>query len=84
MMCSLPVHQMLLGSQMGPEVHSQKNMYICSYSITHLTKYNQGTKKFRSDRLGLVDFVVGLVKFILHLPDELKLKFSPIFFFEIN
>ena len=27
----------------------------------------QGTKKFRSERL--VDFVFGLVKFMLHLPD---------------
>ena len=29
----------------------------------------QGTKKFRSDSPGLVDFAVGLVEFILHLPD---------------
>ena len=29
----------------------------------------QGTKKFRSDSPGLVNFVVGLVEFIFHLPD---------------
>ena len=29
----------------------------------------QGTKKFGSDSPGLVDFVVKLVEFILHLPD---------------
>ena len=29
----------------------------------------QGTKKFRSDSPWLVDFVVGLEEFILHLPD---------------
>ena len=31
--------------------------------------YLQGTKKFRSDSPGLVNFAVGLVEFILHLPD---------------
>ena len=30
----------------------------------------QGTKKFRSDSPGLVDFVVGLVEFLLYLPDR--------------
>ena len=30
---------------------------------------NQGTKKFRSDSPGLVDFVVGLVEFIFRLPN---------------
>ena len=34
-----------------------------------LLPFIQGTKKFRSDSPGLVDFVVGLVEFILHLPD---------------
>ena len=29
----------------------------------------QGTKKFRSDSPGLVNFAVGLVDVILHLPD---------------
>ena len=29
----------------------------------------QGTKKFRSDSPGLVSFAVGLVNYILHLPD---------------
>ena len=43
----------------------------------------QGTKKFRSDSPGLVDFVVGLVDFILHLPDG-QVKFSGKFLSEIN
>ena len=30
---------------------------------------SKGTKKFGSDSLGLVDFEVGLVDFILHLPN---------------
>ena len=42
----------------------------------------QGTKKFRSDSPGLVGFVVGLVEFILHLPDG-QLKVFGKFFFEI-
>ena len=29
----------------------------------------QGTKKFRSDSPGLVKFAIGLVDFILHLPN---------------
>ena len=44
---------------------------------------HQGTKKFRSDSPGLVDFVVGLVEFILHLPDG-QVKVFGKFFFEIN
>ena len=39
----------------------------------------QGTKKFRSDSPGLVDFVVGLVEFILHLPDGQVKVFGKIF-----
>ena len=44
---------------------------------------NQGTKRFRSDSPGLVDFVVRLVDFILHLPDGLVKVFGEIFS-EIN
>ena len=40
----------------------------------------QGTKKFRSDWPGLVDFEVGLVEFILHLPDGQVKVFGNIFF----
>ena len=43
----------------------------------------QGTKKFRSDSPGLVDFVVGLLEFILYLPDG-QVKVAGKFFFEIN
>ena len=43
----------------------------------------QGTKKFRSDSPGLVDFVVGVVEFILHLPDGQVNVFGN-FYFEIN
>ena len=43
----------------------------------------QGTKKFRSDSPGLVDFKVGLVEFILHLPDG-QVKVFGNFFFGIN
>ena len=39
----------------------------------------QGTKKFRSDSPGLADFVVGLVEFILHLPDGQVKVFGEIF-----
>ena len=39
----------------------------------------QGTKKFRSDSPGLVDFVVGLVEFILHLPERQVKVFGEIF-----
>ena len=39
----------------------------------------QVTKKFRSDSPGLVDFVVGLVEFILHLPDGQVKVFGEIF-----
>ena len=39
----------------------------------------QGTKKFRSDSPGLVDFVVRLVEFILHLPDGRVKVFGKIF-----
>ena len=38
-----------------------------------------GYKKFRSDCPGLVDFVVGLVEFILHLPDGQVKVFGEIF-----
>ena len=41
--------------------------------------YNQDTKKLRSDSPGLVDFVVGLVEFILHLPDGQVKVFWKIF-----
>ena len=44
----------------------------------------QGTKKFRSDSPGLVDFMVGLVEFILHLPDRGQVKVFGEFFFKIN
>ena len=40
---------------------------------------NQGTKKFRSDSPGLVDFVAGLVEFILHLPNGQVKVFWAIF-----
>ena len=43
----------------------------------------QGTKKFRSDSPGLVDLVVGLMEFILHLPDG-QVKVFRKFLFEIN
>ena len=39
----------------------------------------QGTKKFRSDSPGLVDFMVGLVEFILYLPDGQVKDFGEIF-----
>ena len=41
--------------------------------------FGQGTKKFRSDSPGLVDFVVGQVEFILHLPDGQVKVFRKIF-----
>ena len=40
---------------------------------------NQGTKKFRSDSPGLVDFLAGLVEFILHLPNGQVKDFWAIF-----
>ena len=40
---------------------------------------DQGTKKFRSNIPGLVDFVVGLVEFILHLPNGQVKVFWEIF-----
>ena len=43
------------------------------------TLYRQGTKKFRSDSPGLVDFVVGPVEFILHLPDGQVKVFGQMF-----
>ena len=50
-----------------------------------LVSYNrQGTKKIRPDSLGLVDFVVGLVEFILHLPDGQVTVFGEFFNFLIN
>ena len=42
-------------------------------------KKMQGTKRFRSDSLGLVDFVLGLAEFILHLPDGQGKEFGKIF-----
>ena len=39
----------------------------------------QGTKKFSSDSPGLLDFVVGLVEFILHLPDGQIKVFGNVF-----
>ena len=44
--------------------------FNCGKRICFLCILMQGTKKFRSDSPGLVDFVVGLVEFILHLPDR--------------
>ena len=47
--------------------------------------YMQGTKKFRSDSPGLVNFVVWLVEFILHLPDgQVKVFWEFIFLKLIN
>ena len=43
----------------------------------------QSTKTFRSNSPGLVDFVVGLVEFILYLPFG-QVKVFKEFFFEIN
>ena len=40
---------------------------------------SQGTKRFRSNSLGLVDFVAGLVEFILHLFDGQVKVFGEIF-----
>ena len=42
-------------------------------------EHAQGTKKFRSHSLGLVDFVARLVEFILHLPDRRVKVFGKIF-----
>ena len=39
----------------------------------------QGTKKFRSDSPGLVDFIVGQVEVILHLSDRQIKVFRKIF-----
>ena len=44
-----------------------------------IVKVEQGTKKFRSNSPGLADFVVGVVEFILHLPDGLVKIFGEIF-----
>ena len=39
----------------------------------------QGTKKFWSDRPQLVDFVVGLAEFVLHLPNGQEKVLGEIF-----
>ena len=47
--------------------------------ILNRRNQQQGTKKFRSDSPGLADFVVGLVEFILYLPDGQVKVFREIF-----
>ena len=42
-------------------------------------EYDQGKIKFRSNIPGLVDFVVGPVEFILHLPDRQVKVFGEMF-----
>ena len=57
--------------------HSKERIKLRSFSwIDWLT---QGTKKFRSDSPGLADFVVGLVEFLLHLPNRQVKVFEEIF-----
>ena len=51
---------------------------ILNFAIGRQHKY-QGTKKFRSSSLGLVNFIVGLVEFILHLPDRQVKDFGEFF-----
>ena len=41
-------------------------------------QYNQRAKKVVSDSLGLVDFAIGLVFFVLNLPDGQVLFFGEI------
>ena len=58
--------------------HAQWNLDLTNLCIS--PQYSkQGTKKFRSDSPGLVDFEVRLVEFILHLPDGLVKVFGEIF-----
>ena len=45
----------------------------------NLLTLKQSTKKFRSDSPGPEDFVVGLLEFILHLPDGQVKAFGEIF-----
>ena len=52
---------------------------IIIITVTRIIITVQGRKKFRSDSPGLVDFVVGLVEFILHLPDGQVKVFREIF-----
>ena len=52
-------------------------MYKCSFLI--LSKWQpQCAKKVVSDSLGLVDFAIGLVFFVLNLPDGQVLVFAEI------
>ena len=45
------------------------------------SRYNpvQGAKKLKTDSPGLADFVVGLVEFILYLPDRHVKVFRKVF-----
>ena len=53
-------------------VHFQRFVicgHVCCHYQYEMCYQYQGTKKFRSDSPGLVNFAVGLVDFILHLPE---------------
>ena len=51
-----------------------------SFSISFFPNLNpvQGAKKVMSDSPGLVDFAIGLVIFVLNLPDGRELFFGEI------
>ena len=52
--------------------------------IQNYKVFFQGTKKFRSNSPGLLDFVVRLVEFTLYLPDSQVKVFGEIFLKLIN
>ena len=53
-------------------------MYKCSFLIILSRWQAQCAKKVVSDSLGLVDFAIGLVFFVLNLPDGQVLFFGEI------
>ena len=57
-----------------------------SYSSNpRVKKYSQRTKMLMSSNLGLVDFDVGLVDFILHLPNrQVKVLVEFFFWLKLN
>ena len=76
------VHILIYKSGYSSSLRAVKLSIISSKKLLAKTA-SHGTKKLRSDSPGLVDFVVGIVEFILHLPHG-QVKVLGKFFFEIN
>ena len=65
----------MIRNQVGRQVD---RVFVCTGKIDKLKILPQRAKKVVSDSPGLVDFAIGLVFFVLNLPDRQVLFFGEI------